>query len=87
MFYLKVYSHLPHPMNPTNYLRPKQVCDYLSVSHTTVYKLMKEGKLKSSKVNGSRLIALDDLNAMIQAHTVPASFCQEVASHRQEALA
>jgi hypothetical protein len=48
---------------------------------------MKEGKLKSSKVNGSRLIALDDLNAMIQAHTVPASFCQEVASHRQEALA
>lgn len=50
-------------------LRIKEVAEILRVSEKTVRRLIDEGKLRSIKVRGLRLVRASDLDALIQAST------------------
>lgn len=55
--------------NGDSLLRIGEVAAYLRSSDKTVRRLIDEGKLRSVKVRGSRLIRTVDLYALIQAST------------------
>lgn len=60
-------SELPQFRNTPEFLRPEQVSQYFPMSRTTLYELMKDGKVKSCSVRkkgspkGMRLISYDSL--------------------------
>ena len=50
-------------------LRIHEVAQYLRSSDKTVRRLITEGKLRSIKVRGLRLVRASDLSALVQAST------------------
>jgi excisionase family DNA binding protein len=61
---LKVLRKGVYTENP-KYMRPKEACLYLGVSHRTVYNWMNNGTIQSKRVGGSRLISRDSLNKLV----------------------
>jgi excisionase family DNA binding protein len=54
--------------NKPTYLRPQAAADYISSSLSSIYRLMQSKQLKSYKMNGTRLIKVSDLDALIEAN-------------------
>ena len=50
------------------YLRPTAAAARLGISRPTIYKMMNSGILKTHKLMGSRLIAIDDLDQLVEAN-------------------
>jgi excisionase family DNA binding protein len=48
-------------------LRVNEASVAAGISRTTIYKLMTDGKLRTTKVGGRRLILREDLQALLQA--------------------
>lgn len=48
--------------NPTKVLTPEQVCDYLSLPRSTLYKLCREGKIPCFKIGKHWRFRIDDLH-------------------------
>ena len=46
-------------------LRPKEAASAYGVSRTLIYEWMKTGRLKSVRLGGARLIAIDALEALL----------------------
>lgn len=42
--------------------RPEEVADQLRVSRSTVYRLIRDGKLKSVKIGGSRRVSVEQID-------------------------
>jgi excisionase family DNA binding protein len=42
-----------------------QTCEMLSISHPTVYRLLKAGQLSSIHIGRSRLITIDSINELL----------------------
>ena len=51
--------------NTHRLLTVKQAAEVLSVSHTTVYKMLKSGELESVKIGAARRIKSDSVEAVI----------------------
>lgn len=49
-----------------NYLTPQEVADKLKVNLRTIYRWIREGKLKAVKIVGGWRISEADLNKMLQ---------------------
>lgn len=52
--------------------RPREAAQILGVSHMVIYKALRNGSLKSSKIGKVRLITEAALLAWIEQHSVPA---------------
>ncbi len=46
--------------------RIKEFCEAFGIGRTTVYTMMKAGKLRTVKIGGSRLIAADEAEALLK---------------------
>jgi excisionase family DNA binding protein len=51
-------------------LRVNEAAVAAGISRSTIYKLMTDGKLRTTKVGGRRLILREDLQALLQAGVV-----------------
>ncbi len=51
----------------TAYLRPEGAATYISVTRSTIYRHIEEGRLRSYLVGGTRLIKISDLDALVEA--------------------
>lgn len=49
------------------YLRPAEAAEYASVTRSTIYAWMKQKRLKSYLVGGTRLLKASDIDAFIEA--------------------
>lgn len=47
-------------------LTVKEVCEYLNISKPTVYRLIKEGKLKPIKIGKSTRFEKEDIDKLIE---------------------
>lgn len=52
------------------YLRPKDAARYMSVGQSTLYRLMGRKQLRVREVGGVRLIAVKDIDALIEGSPV-----------------
>jgi excisionase family DNA binding protein len=55
------------PTPKPGYMRPDEAAVYLSVSMTSIYRLMKSKELKSYLVGGSRILKISDIDALVEA--------------------
>ena len=60
-----------------NWLRVKEAQEYCGVSERTVYNWINNEGLKHSKVNGSILIKVQDIDEFIEMHCVSKSINDE----------
>ena len=63
----------PNPINAviektkSAYLRPEGAATYISVTRSTIYRHIEEGRLRSYLVGGTRLIKISDLDKLVEA--------------------
>ena len=50
------------------YLRPAQAAHRISVTQSTIYKLLKAGSLRSHKLGKNRLIKVSDLDQLVESN-------------------
>jgi excisionase family DNA binding protein len=51
-------------------LRPKEAAQAYGISRTSIYELLKSGRLRSTRLGGARLIPVDALEALVDpSHT------------------
>ena len=58
------------PTPKPGYMRPKDAAKYLSVTLSTVYRLMSSKQLKSYKVGGARILKVSDIDALVERNLV-----------------
>jgi excisionase family DNA binding protein len=50
------------------YMRPKDAAEYLSVTRSLIYTLMKSKKLRSYHLGRARLLKVSDLDALVESN-------------------
>jgi excisionase family DNA binding protein len=60
-------------MNERRLYRIPEVAEYLSVSRSKVYELVRSGVLPSIKIDGIRRVRGDDVIALVETHRIAAS--------------
>lgn len=60
----------PRPELPRLYYRPMEIAAVTGLSKSKVYEALASGRLRSFLVDGSRLIAIDDVHAWIQGDSL-----------------
>jgi len=58
-------------MNEDRFMTSKEARTYLSISHTTLWKLMNNREIPFVRFNRKVLFRKSELDAFIEAHTVP----------------
>jgi len=67
-FTTQLRKKLAQGVNTPTYLRPKEAAIRISVTPAFIYKLLKQGQLKSYGLGRTRLIKVIDLDTLVESH-------------------